>query len=85
MARRNLSIIGLIPFFPLQVVPFTTSVHHRYPSEAYVAVRGKKNKAMADPLTTVNKLRLINRLHRLSTSDRTGVEQAIKVQLGLNP
>lgn len=69
----------------VQVVPLTTSVHHRYPSEAYVVVRGKKNKAMADQLTTVSKLRLINRLHRLSTSDLTGVEQAIKVQLGLNP
>jgi len=69
----------------VQIVPLTTSVHRLYPSEAHVVVRGKKNKAMADQLTTISKLRLVNRLHRLSTSDLTGVEQAIKVQLGLNP
>jgi len=69
----------------VQVVPLTTAVDRLYPSEAYVVVRGKKSKAMADQLTTVSKLRLVNRLHRLSTPDLTGVEQAIKVQLGLNP
>ena len=67
----------------VQVVPLTTSVERLYPSEALVTVRGKKHKAMADQITTVSKSRLQNRLGRLSKSELAGVEQAIKVQLGL--
>jgi mRNA interferase MazF len=67
----------------IQVVPLTTSVDRLYPSEAYVIVKGKKNKAMADQLTTVSKRRVQNRMARLSGSDLRAVEQAIKVQLGL--
>jgi mRNA interferase MazF len=37
-----------------QVVPLTTSVERIYPSEAYVAVRRKKHKAMADQLIAFN-------------------------------
>jgi mRNA interferase MazF len=67
----------------VQVVPLTTSVDRLYPSEAYVTVRGKKHKAMADQLTTVSKGRLRNRVGRLSKADMQAVEQAIKVQLEL--
>ena len=38
----------------LQVVPLTSNVERLYPSEAYVDLNGKQNKAMADQLTTVN-------------------------------
>ncbi len=69
----------------VQVVPLTTSTERLYPSEAYVMVKGKKNKAMADQLTTVSKVRLRNLVGRLSTTNLRGVEQAIKVQLGLTP
>lgn len=69
----------------VQVVPLTTTVDRLYPSEAYVGVRGRKHKAMADQLTTVSKTRLINLVGRLSKADLQGVEQAIKVQLGLTP
>lgn len=67
----------------VQVVPLTTSVERLYPSEAYVKVRGQQHKAMADQLCTVSKKRLRNRIGRLSRADLQGVEQAIKVQLGL--
>jgi mRNA interferase MazF len=67
----------------VQVVPLTTSVDRIYPSEAFVTVRGKKHKAMADQLTTVSKARLQNRVGRLSKTDMQAVEQAIKVQLEL--
>jgi mRNA interferase MazF len=67
----------------VQVVPLTTSVERLYPSEAFVTVRGKKHKAMADQLTTVSKKRLQNRVGRLSKADMEAVEQAIKVQLQL--
>lgn len=67
----------------LQVVPLTTNVDRLYPSEAYVKVRRKRHKAMADQLTTVSKARLVNRVGRLSNADMGGVEQAIQVQLNL--
>src|SRR5258707_9004016 len=67
----------------VQVVPITSNVDRLYPSEAYVTVRGKKHKAMADQLTTVSKTRLQNRVGRLSKTDMQAVEQAIKVQLEL--
>jgi len=69
----------------VQVIPLTTNVDRLYPSEAYVTVRGKKHKAMADQLTTVSKTRLQNLVGRLSKTDVEGMEQAIKVQLGLTP
>jgi mRNA interferase MazF len=69
----------------IQVIPLTSSVDRLYPSEAYVTVKGKKNKAMADQLTTVSKVRVRNLMARLSRSDLQAVEQSIKVQLGLTP
>jgi mRNA interferase MazF len=67
----------------VQVVPLTRNVDRLYPSEAFVKVRGKKHKAMADQLTTVSKKRLDNRVGRLSKTDMEAVEQTIKVQLEL--
>jgi len=46
-------------------------------------LRGQRHKAMADQLCTVSKTRLRNRVGRLSKADLQGVEQAIKVQLGI--
>ena len=67
----------------VQVVPLTSNIDRIYPSEALVTLDDKNSKAMADQLTTVSKSRLINLMGRLSTSDIKKVEQAIKVQLGL--
>jgi mRNA interferase MazF len=69
----------------VQVVPLTSNTDRLYPSEAYVAVNGKQDKAMADQLTTVSKIRLIDIMGRLSGQDMRKVEQAIRVQLALNP
>ena len=68
----------------VQVVPLTTTTDHLYPSEAYVTLRGRRHKAMADQLTTVSKRRLINKVGRVSRSDVNAVEEAIKTQLGLD-
>ena len=67
----------------LQVIPLTTTVERIYPSEAYVSVRRRRHKAMADQLTTVSKVRLTNRIGRLSKTDLDAVERAIHIQLGL--
>jgi mRNA interferase MazF len=78
IGRRRISGLNRV-----QVVPLTTKVDRLYPSEAFVTLRGKKHKAMADQLTPVSKQRVYNRVGRLSKSDMAGVEQAIKVQLEL--
>jgi mRNA interferase MazF len=66
----------------VQVVPLTSNVDRVYPSEAQVTVGDRRGKAMADQLTTVSKLRLIDREGRLTNADMRRVERAIKVQLG---
>ena len=67
----------------VQVVPLTSNVERLYPSESYIELQGEKRKAMADQLTTVSKSRLRKKIGGLSPADLEGVEQAIKVQLGL--
>ncbi len=67
----------------LQVVPVTSNVERLYPSEAFVTINGKQHKALADQLTTVSKLRMINQFGKASREDMWQVERAIKVQLGL--
>ena len=67
----------------VQVLPLTSNVNRLYPSEAFVTLKGKLNKAMADQLTTVSKMRLINQIGKVSRDDMSQVERAIKVQLGL--
>ena len=67
----------------VQVVPLTSNVERLYPSESYIELQGKKRKAMADQLTTVSKSRLRKKIGALSPADLAGIEQAIKVQLGL--
>ena len=67
----------------LKVLPLTSNVGRLYPSEAYVQLRGRQHKAMADQLTTVSKIRLVELAGQLSDADIQQVEHAITVQLGL--
>ena len=67
----------------VQVVPLTSNVGRLYPSEAYVMLKGKQRKALADQLTTVSKLRLMNKVGTLSNADMKKVEQAVETQLAL--
>ncbi len=67
----------------VQVVPLTSNVGRLYPSEAYVTLNGEQRKAMADQLATVSKLRLKDRMGRLSRDDIAAVERAICLQLAL--
>jgi mRNA interferase MazF len=68
----------------VQVVPITSNIDRIYPSEAFIILQGKKNKAMADQIATVSKLRLINQIGKLSEDDMRKVERAINLQLGLS-
>ena len=67
----------------VQVVPLTSSVGKLYPSEAYITLRGKKAKAMADQLTTVSKKRLMNQAGTISKNELEGLERAIMIQFDL--
>ena|SRR5437762_5161238 len=67
----------------VQVVPLSSNVDRLYPSEAYVTVSGKQSKGMADQVTTVSKLRLINSAGTLSPSNLAAVESAVRTQLSL--
>lgn len=67
----------------IQVVPMTTNVSRLYPGEAYITVNGIRHKCMANQIRTVSKLRVSNLFGRLSGADMQRVEQAVKVQLGL--
>lgn len=67
----------------VQVVPLTSKTDRLYPSEAYVRVRGKVGKAMADQLATVSKERLFKRIGVISDEDLRKVEEAIKTHLDL--
>lgn len=67
----------------VQVVPLTSNVQRLYPSEAYVTLNDRQNKAMADQIATVSKSRLRDREGVLSVDDMRKVEFALQVQLGL--
>ena len=67
----------------VQVVPLTSNIDKLYPSEAYVMLKGKQSKAIADQLTTVSKLRLSNMEVKLSAADLQKVEHVIRTQLDL--
>ncbi|MFO8010826.1 MAG: type II toxin-antitoxin system PemK/MazF family toxin [Dehalococcoidia bacterium] len=67
----------------LQVIPITSNVERLYPSEAFITINNKQHKSLADQLTTVSKLRMINQFGKVSREDMWQVERAIKVQLAL--
>lgn len=67
----------------VQVVPLTSNVSRLYPSEAYVMLNNEQRKAAADQLSTISKLRLREKIGRLSREDVAAVERAICLQLAL--
>ena len=67
----------------VQVIPLTSSIDRLYPSEAYVTLRRKQCKAMADQLATVSKLRLMRREGSLSDEDMERIAGIIRTQLEL--
>ena len=67
----------------VQVVPVTSNTARLYVFEAPVAVKGGAGKAMADQIMTADKQRLKKRIGRVSASEMLGIEQALRIQLGL--
>jgi mRNA interferase MazF len=67
----------------VQVVPLTSNVDRAFPGEALIEVAGQSRKAMGDQVATVSKLRLRDRLGRVSATDMAAVDRAVRTQLGL--
>ena len=65
------------------VVPLTSNIERLYPSEAWVTLRGRKNKAMADQILTVARERLTNKAGAVKPAELRQLERALRVQLGL--
>jgi len=68
---------------PVQVIPLTSNVDRRYPSEAPVQFERKEGKAMADQLATVTKERLIRKAGTLTAEEMERVAEAIRIQLDI--
>jgi mRNA interferase MazF len=68
----------------VQIVPLTSSVEKLRDGEAYVNVAGKAGKALATQIQTASKLRLRRKMARLTDFEIEQVEEAIRVQLGLD-
>lgn len=68
----------------VQVIPLTSQKTDRvHPGEAAVTFEGKPGKALTDQIATVSKERLLNRAGKLTANEIQRIEQAIKIQLGL--
>jgi mRNA interferase MazF len=67
----------------VQVVPLSSQVDKVYPSEARVRFQGRAGKAMADQLTTVSTLRLVECGGSLTDEEMAAVERAILIQLAM--
>lgn len=67
----------------LQVVPITSNTDRCYPPEAYIHIKDKLVKAMADQLTTASKKRFKSKICQLSAQDLMSIEDIIKIQLDL--
>jgi mRNA interferase MazF len=67
----------------VQVVPLTSKIAKVYPAQALVKVGARQNKAMADQIMTISKLRLRQRISTLSGPDAAAVDRAIRIQLAL--
>lgn len=67
----------------VQVIPVTSKIGKCYPCEAYLTIKGKPAKAMADQLTTVSKSCFKNKISKVTKQEMFTIEQAVKLQLQL--
>ena len=63
----------------VQVIPLTSNINKLYPSETIIDLNGKKGKAMADQITTVSKLREVNKIGELTTRELKFINKNIKI------
>jgi mRNA interferase MazF len=67
----------------VQVVPVTSSEKRLYLFEAYVKVRGRQCKAMADQVKTIARERLRDKIGHVTVEEMKAIEKALRIQLDL--
>lgn len=67
----------------VQVIPLTSNIKRVFVSECLVNVKQVTSKALANQIRTVSVKRLNKRIDVLSVSDMQGVENILRLQLGL--
>ncbi len=67
----------------VQVVPLTSKIEKLFPGETYVEFGGKRGKALTSQISTVSKLRMLNRAGNLSKGDLEEIERCLLLQLGI--
>ena len=67
----------------VQVVPLTSNIARRYPGEALVIAGGRRSKALATQVTTVDVRRVLGYFATLSVADLVAVDDALRTQLAL--
>jgi mRNA interferase MazF len=67
----------------VQVIPVTSSEKRLYLFEAYVTVRGRQCKAMADQVKTVARERLRDKIGHVTVEEMEAIEKALRIQLDL--
>ncbi len=65
------------------VLPLTSNVDSLYPGEALVTVKGKPSRALGDQIRSLDKSRLRSKIEALSQDELAGVEEAVRITLGL--
>ncbi len=67
------------------VLPLTSNVDSLYPGEALVTIKGKSSRALDDQIRSIDKSRLRARIETLTQDELAGVEEAVRITLGLWP
>ena len=75
--------ISNISISRVQVIPLTSNTSKVYPCETLVFVKNKMAKAMADQITTVDKLRINNLIGVLTSQELKTINNILKLQLDL--
>ena len=65
------------------VLPLTSNVDFLFPGEALVTVKGKPSRALGDQIRSLDKSRLRSKIEALSQDELAGVEEAVRITLGL--
>ena len=66
------------------VLPITSNIENIFRFHAEIKVKGKKAKAMADQIRTVDKMRLTSLIGKCTNEEMTKVEEAMRIVLALD-
>jgi len=68
----------------VQVIPATSATKKLYPCEAFVFIKDKKSKVMADQIMTVSKTRLRDKIGTITDEEIGDIDYILSLQLELH-